>query len=478
MGFDTLSYLIGKQTGIADAFDAVTTSVSGPVGVASFDDGADNVPVNSLEIAVTAAQNLHGYDNPWPAGGGKNKLGALLSDVKTINASGTWTDNKYVLNGVTFVCTTADDGYISAVTVSGTARATATLILWSRMSSNKTLPSGNYTLSGCPSNGAVSTYVMQFQATRDGSLYSYGNDVGAGVTGAVLDTDVLQATISIGNGYAIGGSIKFSPQLESGSTKTSFAPYSNICPISGWTGANVYTDGINLWDEQWESGRYNETTGAKETSAPVIRCKNKIPVFPSTVYYFTMSTSGAFAYYYDVNENYLGTRYSLAANHTFTTPADAYYMTFSLYSGYGTTYLDDISISYPSTETAYHAYVGKTYTVSWSDSAGTVYGGTLTDNGNGTWTLKARPYYASYNGETLVGPWVSSMDAYAEGTTPTTGAQVVDLGGTETEYTLTAESVRTLLGDNNIFADCGSIDTLTYRADPSIVYNKIKGGGE
>ena len=30
-------------------------------------------------------------------------------------------------------------------------------------------------------------------------------------------------------------------------------------------------------------------------------------------------------------------------------------------------------------------------------------------------------------------------------------------------YTLTAESVRVLLGQNNIFADCGNINTITYR---------------
>ena len=112
--------------------------------------------------------------------------------------------------------------------------------------------------------------------------------------------------------------------------------------------------------------------------------------------------------------------------------------------------------------------------ISWQTEAGTVYGGTLTDNGNGTWTLKAKPYYASYNGEALVGPWVSSIDVYAEGVTPTTGAQVVDLGGTETVYTLTAESIKTLLWQNSIFADTGDVDELTYCVDPAMYHDDTK----
>ena len=94
-----------------------------------------------------------------------------------------------------------------------------------------------------------------------------------------------------------------------------------------------------------------------------------------------------------------------------------------------------------------------TYAVAFG-GAGTVYGGTL-DVVSGV--LKARPYIASYNGETLVGPWVSSMDAYTPGGTPTAGAQVVDLGGTETTYQLTPQEVATLLGRNNVWSDGGPV---------------------
>ena len=77
--------------------------------------------------------------------------------------------------------------------------------------------------------------------------------------------------------------------------------------------------------------------------------------------------------------------------------------------------------------------------------------------------LKARPHYASYNGETLVGPWMSSMDEYAAGTTPTTGAEVVDLGGTETAYQLTAQTIQMLVGQNYLWVSTSAVLTLVYR---------------
>lgn len=49
------------------------------------------------------------------------------------------------------------------------------------------------------------------------------------------------------------------------------------------------------------------------------------------------------------------------------------------------------------------------------------------------------------------------MDVYEEGATPTTGAQVVDLGGTETEYALTPQTVTALLGQNYVWADTGDV---------------------
>jgi hypothetical protein len=115
--------------------------------------------------------------------------------------------------------------------------------------------------------------------------------------------------------------------------------------------------------------------------------------------------------------------------------------------------------------TGLSVYVGSTtdqstateYAEDWSDTAGTVSEGVV-DLKEGT--IKAKPSYASYNGETLVGPWMSSLDAYTPGGTPTTGAQVVDLGGAETEYQLTVHNIQLIQGTNCVFTDADEIELI------------------
>ena len=95
------------------------------------------------------------------------------------------------------------------------------------------------------------------------------------------------------------------------------------------------------------------------------------------------------------------------------------------------------------------------YNVDWSAQAGTVYGGTL-DVVTGVLTVDM-VNIPSYNGETINEPWLSSMDAYAAGTTPTIGAQVVYTLATPLTYQLTPQEVSTLTGQNNVWSDSGDV---------------------
>ena len=71
---------------------------------------------------------------------------------------------------------------------------------------------------------------------------------------------------------------------------------------------------------------------------------------------------------------------------------------------------------------------------------------------------------ASYNGETINEPWLSSIDEYVSGTTPTTGAQVVYPLTTPTELTLTPAELELLKGYNYITTNGNNIE-LTYQPD-------------
>lgn len=235
----------------------------------------------------------------------------------------------------------------------------------------------------------------------------------------------------------------------------------NVRPISGWTGCNAYVRGINLWNGNWENGNISESTGNNSgTSSSYWRSTGYIP-FPKGVsyYIYSSSRSGNFRqFYYDKDKVYLG-YHGKAWNRVIDSGDKSYadrirFLRFRVSGAHGNTD-QSVSVNYPSTYHSSYTFTAREAAVDWTDEAGTVYGGTLDLR---TGVLTTRPYYASYNGETLVGPWISSMDVYAAGTTPTTGAQVVDLGGIADTYQLTPQQISTLKGVNNIWADCGPVD--------------------
>ena len=59
------------DTLLQDKAPVILNSASG--SIASFTDGSA-LPVESLSVSIEPVQDLHGYDAPWPAGGGKNLI--------------------------------------------------------------------------------------------------------------------------------------------------------------------------------------------------------------------------------------------------------------------------------------------------------------------------------------------------------------------------------------------------------------------
>lgn len=256
----------------------------------------------------------------------------------------------------------------------------------------------------------------------------------------------------------------------------------NVRPISGWTGANIYVCGINLWDGTWENGNISDSTGRNSgTSSSYFRSAGYIPLKGGQSYYPYSShrKSNYRQFYYDKDKNFLGytgTAWGSVKNTATLEYADKIcFMRFRV-SGAHEERDSTTSFNIPSTDTTTHVYDGTTYTVSFG-TAGTVYGGTL-DVTAGTLTV-THGQIASYAGETLPGAWISDRDAYAVGTTPTTGAQVVYELATPTTVTLTPTEITLLLGTNNVWSDTGDT-TLTYLADGRVnsltALNMLLGG--
>lgn len=147
----------------------------------------------------------------------------------------------------------------------------------------------------------------------------------------------------------------------------------NPNPINGYSSANITRCGVNLWDEQAEVGAINGSTGENQPSSSSMRSVGYIKVYPNMKVYIKMPNYGMWVYRYGADKSYIN-RLNYNANTEITIPDDCYFIRFELYSQYGTTYNNDISINYPSSDTSYHPYNGTTHVISFGQ---TVYGGVL-----------------------------------------------------------------------------------------------------
>lgn len=211
---------------------------------------------------------------------------------------------------------------------------------------------------------------------------------------------------------------KFSPVLSAGATAvTGFYPYENICPISGCTGANIHV---------------SPTTDAQDGTTYSIT----FPSAAGTVYGGTL----------DVTTGKLTVDMAMADMGTLTWSGWEQGGSFVFYSHVsGKMPVRDVPCK--SSQYAYNsAIVG-----SWSE----LLNGELTGQFGGDIVYVRDARYSSI----------------ADFKTAMSGVQLVYPLATPVEYTLTPTEVTTLLGTNNIWADCGD-STVEYRADTKLYIDK------
>lgn len=346
-------------------------------------------------------------------------------------------------------------------------------------------------------------------------------------------------------------------QIEPNQQTSNYDPSpSNILPIKGWTSAPVHRTRKNLWsgssDELLEyipSGTYDATnrtfTYAASALAYYPNKKGMIgfvhfPFKDNTRYtlIFTIyKNSGKGAnmkcVYTDGTETVLPQVTAAGTKQTiiFTSAANKtiYYIAKYNSAGNTTIYLDESGVFEGVLTTSdFEPYVGNTYSIEFPSEAGTVYGGELTVNEDGTGTLTvdrkgvtlngseswtmytagkffvpcttdasdatskiqyyiSNKYLFAGNGATTSANittdkrfygqksygriWVydssfTTLEAWeAElATTPLICVYPID---TPIVYQLTTEQVKTLLGLNNIWSDTGNI-SVDYHADPTL----------
>lgn len=226
------------------------------------------------------------------------------------------------------------------------------------------LPNGKYTISFNAEKGSNTPFLNIYTGSDSNKTILSGyNSFTFTKSG-----DTLRILFYIARGSKDGYLTISNLILVSGNHALPYQPYNQSKHITNNEAEFLKTESdrsANLWDEQWEVGILNDTTGIKEDGySNTIRSKNFIKCLPNTSYknYVKNSTDLVmYVFFYDINKNFISkqNRYCNFDTGPFVTPNNCYYIMFYLQAIYGTTYNNDIMISEGSAPLPYQPYEGK-----------------------------------------------------------------------------------------------------------------------
>ena len=154
--------------------------------------------VKSLKVPLNPVQDLHGYDKPWVGGAGANK----------------W-DEEWEVGGYSTA-----DGSKSAQSTTIRSKNAITVT-----------PNGSYYV-GVFGTGAI--YLFYYDQNGD----YVGNSGGYVSSGEkTMPNDAYQLRFQLNPAY--GTTYNNDIAINYPSTVTTYSPWKNLCPITGWTGCNV-----------------------------------------------------------------------------------------------------------------------------------------------------------------------------------------------------------------------------------------------
>ena len=348
----------------------IEETISTPAEVVTIPDGAGGIPVKQLRVAVEPVQDLHGYSNPWPAGSTKNKLPLPVAETH---------------DGIT--CVRNADG---SITLSGT-------------------PTANTYFDYFPGNFDSTAFAgYKFVATGSDNLewgnsklrnrISGSNRVSIqeiNGSGTIVDNGTgLYFGIRIPQSYSIPtGGVTIYPMLIAADASTDWEPYENICPITGWTGANVAVAGRNLIPDGTNTNNgyvedaYLDSSGNAIANG-VWNVSEYFRVEENTNYCISdaqgKTSNAVHIIFYDRAKNIIsGSNYDSSPK-VITSPANAAFARMSIADATSTRGPTQIEKGSIATDYNSPAHI---IAIALPQAAGTVYGGTLTVNEDGTGTL-------------------------------------------------------------------------------------------
>ena len=291
----------------------------------------DAVPSNLAEcnVKIEPVQDLHGYDHPWVGGGGKN----LIDDGYSGNFD-------FELPAGTY--------YFKRFLTTSDANVNSRLQYF---------------------NGETYATVSDDASLDDGGIVVTGNmGWGANVSETIVTNKTYQFRVPSSVNELVPS--KYHLMITTGSMPTSYAPYENICPITGHTEASVQRDGVNLFDVSAITSGYRIGSDGEPYQASTYCLSDWIKVKPSTEYVrnVAIQQSSTSLALYDKNKHFI--ERVASSNGTFTTTATTAYIRSAILL----TDKDTCQLELGSTATPYEPYAGHTYTIALGD---TIYGGSV-----------------------------------------------------------------------------------------------------
>lgn len=506
---------------IANKADIITDTATG--AIASFPDGSDGLPLKSLVASIEPVQDLHGQDSPYPPGGGVNKIDVVNRTLSTTPSPSTYKIEQ---------CTATKEGGTYTSIANGA---------WSKIQFGVTgtlKENQTYTLSVLFSNpNNTNVGLAYYSDTWHGIVLSSDTNVRLNMT-FVYTSDIDRIAILTNNKLTSNGDVVTVSeiQLEEGSEVSTYAPYSNICPISGWTGMNGQRTGVNLFDKANGAKNLYVGAGDKTGTGGTLLC-----FLAKKGCQYTINMTGGNRtnlYYYDASSlddivsGITLTQVTLSASkpYTFIASRDAVYCYYAD-ANYQQSIADSCQVVVGTSAEDYEAYSAESLSVSWQDTAGTVYGGTMTVNEDGsgeltvdkadvdlgtlTWTYTTgdsyagSPYFASDNvgdkkpgsnnmicsqyaiganrgniQNCVIAPWNETnakslacrddrfTDAASFKTAVTGQTLCYELATPLTYHFDNLEQLSTVYGINNIWVDTGDVQC-EYRADTKLYLEKL-----
>jgi len=303
-----------------------------------------------------------------------------LAKFKTYNTDGTWNDNVYTFNDVTFTVDTTN----KTITVNGTASA-YTYFYINPTQLNNMIEGHKYLMYGCPSGGSWGTYCLYLAG---GYFLDVGSPNLAECTAEWLAEVNKAQMIAIWNGATISNKVfhcglRDVTLIFPEGVPATVAECVQKCPdilkynaydagsLVSTTVEGVESVGVNIWDEDFQNGYFYNTAnnGAKESSVNWNCSRNKQPCVGGTDYYLYVKNKATFlihVIWFDADNNYI-TYVGKSTAGVISSPVNACFfaMNIAVEEYGGTTYNHDIQICLNSyaDKTTYHPYQKNTLTL-------------------------------------------------------------------------------------------------------------------